>query len=147
LTLSSIDELWMQHIDHMAHLREEVAFEWYAQKNPLVVYKERAYDRFMTMITSIEHRVIKWLLTAKPRESIDTVMLEENLLASYLETWKEEKSEWSQISPWIEKVLLKQSEARGEKKETIGNYQYKDTGRNDPCPCGSGKKFKQCHWI
>jgi preprotein translocase subunit SecA len=147
LTLASIDELWMQHIDHMAHLREEVAFEWYAQKNPLVVYKERAYDRFMTMIATIEHRVIKWLLTAKPRESIDTVMLEENLLTSYLETWKEEKSEWSQIAPWIEKILLKQSEARGEKKENTGNYQYKDTGRNDPCPCGSGKKFKQCHWI
>jgi len=117
LTLASIDELWMQHIDHMAHLREEVAFEWYAQKNPLVVYKERAYDRFMTMIANIEHRVIKWLLTAKPRESIDTVMLEENLLSSYLETWIEEKGGWSPIAPWIEKVLLKQSESRWEKRK------------------------------
>ncbi len=43
----------------MAHLREEVAFEGYAQKNPLVVYKERAYDHFVVMIHTIEHRVIK----------------------------------------------------------------------------------------
>jgi preprotein translocase subunit SecA len=59
LSLASIDELWMQHIDRMAHLREEVAFEGYAQKNPLIVYKERAYDHFVTMIHTIEHRVIK----------------------------------------------------------------------------------------
>ncbi len=59
LSLVGIDELWMQHIDRMAHLREEVAFEGYAQKNPLIVYKERAYDHFVAMIHTIEHRVIK----------------------------------------------------------------------------------------
>jgi preprotein translocase subunit SecA len=59
LSLAGIDELWMQHIDRMAHLREEVAFEGYAQKNPLIVYKERAYDHFVAMIHTIEHRVIK----------------------------------------------------------------------------------------
>lgn len=59
LTLAGIDELWMQHIDRMAHLREEVAFEGYAQKNPLIVYKERAYDHFVAMIHTIEHRVVK----------------------------------------------------------------------------------------
>jgi preprotein translocase subunit SecA len=59
LTLAGIDELWMQHIDRMAHLREEVAFEGYAQKNPLIVYKERSYDHFVAMIHTIEHRVVK----------------------------------------------------------------------------------------
>jgi len=49
----------MQHIDRMAHLREEVAFEGYAQKNPLVVYREKAYDYFIEMIRDMEHRVIK----------------------------------------------------------------------------------------
>lgn len=43
----------------MSHLREEVAFEGYAQKNPLVIYKERSYDRFIDMISTIEHRVVK----------------------------------------------------------------------------------------
>lgn len=59
LTLASIDEMWMNHIDNMAHLREEVAFEGYAQKNPLVVYKERAYESFVKMMSDIEYRVIK----------------------------------------------------------------------------------------
>lgn len=89
LTLAAIDELWMQHIDRMAHLREEVAFEGYAQKNPLVVYKERAYDYFVEMIRNMEHRVIKGLLTAKPRESIDEVRLEETLLSQYASSAQE----------------------------------------------------------
>jgi len=144
LTLSTVDEFWMQHIDHMAHLREEVVFEWYAQKNPLVVYKEKAYDRFLSMVGNIEHRVVKWLLTAKPRESIDSVMLEENLLTSYLDTWIEWRwEEWK----WMNENVLLRHEPKvirhvdeSSKKET-----YKDVWRNDPCPCGSGKKFKQCH--
>ena len=89
LTLAAIDELWMQHMDAMAHLREEVAFEGYAQKNPLVVYKERAYDSFVNMMSDIEYRVIKGLLTAKPQESIDSVELESALREDYLETGSE----------------------------------------------------------
>ena len=65
LVLGSIDELWMNHIDRMAHLREEVAFEGYAQKQPLVVYKERAYDRFSELIHDIEYRVVKALVGAR----------------------------------------------------------------------------------
>ncbi len=89
LTLAAIDELWMQHMDAMAHLREEVAFEGYAQKNPLVVYKERAYDSFVNMMSDIEYRVIKGLLTAKPQESIDAVELESALREDYIETGSE----------------------------------------------------------
>ena len=59
LTLASIDELWMNHIDSMAHLREEVAFEGYAQKNPLIIYKERAYDKFVILIDTVGLRVVK----------------------------------------------------------------------------------------
>ena len=59
LSLAAIDELWMVHIDSMAHLREEVAFEGYAQKNPLVIYKEKAYDKFVVLIETIGLRVTK----------------------------------------------------------------------------------------
>jgi len=62
LLLESIDELWMRHIDDMAHLREEVAFEGYAQKNPLVVYQERSYEKFMRLIDELAFRVTKGLL-------------------------------------------------------------------------------------
>ena len=70
LMLQSIDLLWMQHIDAMTHLREEVAFESYAQKNPLIVYRERAYDRFMTLISDIDHRVVRSMIASQAPEPV-----------------------------------------------------------------------------
>ena len=70
LILQSIDLLWMQHIDAMTHLREEVAFESYAQKNPLIVYRERAYDRFMTLISDIDHRVVRSMIASQTPEPV-----------------------------------------------------------------------------
>lgn len=153
LSLASIDELWMQHIDRMAHLREEVAFEGYAQKNPLIVYKERAYDHFVTMIHTIEHRVIKWLLTARAQESIDTVNLEETLLTSYLENAEATHEESTDLAA---EGSIAVSMIHNQKKTPIHQIRAEDTpsnntnlptvGRNDPCPCGSEKKYKLCHW-
>jgi len=59
IVLQSIDNLWMRHIDTMSRLREEVAFEWYAQRNPLVVYKERAFNKFNDLIDELEYKVVK----------------------------------------------------------------------------------------
>lgn len=154
LTLAAIDELWMQHIDRMAHLREEVAFEGYAQKNPLVVYKERAYDYFVEMVRNIEHRVVKGLLTAKPREAIDEVRLEETLLSQYADSAQEGRDETIMTSSIQQNMLLHSNQADHEKLDStvtvhkihsLSESQIPSVGRNDPCPCGSGKKYKQCH--
>lgn len=59
IVLKSIDELWMRHIDAMTRLREEVAFEGYAQKNPLVVYKEKAFGKFDDLMHELEYKVVK----------------------------------------------------------------------------------------
>lgn len=152
LTLMSIDELWMQHIDRMAHLREEVAFEGYAQKNPLVVYKERAYQYFLDMMSTIEHRVIKWLITAQPAEAIDSVRLGENLLAWYLDSaqeWLAQNQEAHHANPvlpigmsasWVQNVVRTIRATDNESQDTV-----QEVGRNATCPCGSGKKYKHCH--
>jgi preprotein translocase subunit SecA len=66
--LQSIDELWMLHIDSMTKLREEVAFEWYAQKQPLVVYKEKAFVKFSDLLWDIEYKITKAIF------SINTVV-------------------------------------------------------------------------
>jgi preprotein translocase subunit SecA len=141
----------MQHIDRMAHLREEVAFEWYAQKQPLIVYREKAYNYFIEMMGNIEHRVVKWLLTARPREWVESVNLEERLLESYTNTWITEKEVLSKeqvnvllnspLSPDVESATIYTLSA-DTKNPTDW---FKGTERNAPCPCGSGKKYKQCH--
>ncbi len=149
LTLAAIDELWISHIDSMAHLREEVAFEWYAQKNPLVIYKEKAYAKFVSLIETIWLRVTKWLLTAKAREGVEEVNLEETLLAKYAES-AEEHFDMKAVHSASHMGHTEYDETSGEEDIKIVNanekkQEYAWVWRNDPCPCGSGKKFKQCH--
>ncbi len=80
ISLATIDEFWMNHIDKMAHLREEVAFEGYAQKQPLVIYKERAYEKFAELMTEIDYRVIRSLLSAQSFTPVAPVEIPEHLL-------------------------------------------------------------------
>ena len=85
LMLQSIDELWMMHIDGMSKLREAVAFEWYAQKNPLVVYKEKAFDKFKNLIDEIEYKVTKAIFSAKQDIEIKQLEIQAQNLVENLE--------------------------------------------------------------
>lgn len=78
IVLSSIDELWMRHIDSMSRLREEVAFEWYAQKNPLTVYKEKAYFKFKDLINEMEFKVTKAMFSIKEAKEVEEIDLSKN---------------------------------------------------------------------
>lgn len=83
IVLSSIDELWMRHIDWMSKLREEVAFEWYAQRDPLVVYKEKAFQKFWDLMDEIWFKVIKSIFiidknTQIQQAQIDLEKIQEN---------------------------------------------------------------------
>ena len=79
IVLQSIDELWMKHIDSMSQLREEVAFEGYAQKNPLVVYKEKAYEKFRDLMDEIEYKTTKAIFSVKDAQVIvESVTLNES---------------------------------------------------------------------
>lgn len=78
VVLQSIDELWMRHIDSMSKLRESVAFEWYAQKNPLIVYKEKAFYKFEDLIWEIWYKVTKTIFVVKQDIEIKQMELNEN---------------------------------------------------------------------
>lgn len=75
IVLQSIDNLWMRHINAMSNLREEVAFEWYAQRQPLVVYKEKAYVKFNTLMDELEYKTIKSMFSINESQKIEQVEL------------------------------------------------------------------------
>lgn len=77
IVLQSIDELWMRHIDAMSKLREAVAFEWYAQRNPLIVYKEKAFYKFEELISEIEYKTTKAIFSVKTDIEIKQIELNE----------------------------------------------------------------------
>lgn len=78
VVLQTIDELWMMHIDSMSKLRESVAFEWYAQRQPLVVYKEKAFDKFGNLMWEIEFKTTKAMFSIKKNIEVKQMELNEN---------------------------------------------------------------------
>jgi len=76
IVLQSIDRLWMRHIDAMSRLREEVAFEWYAQRQPLVVYKEKAYEKFNILIDELEYKVVKSMFSINQISEVEQVQID-----------------------------------------------------------------------
>jgi len=94
IMLQSIDELWMLHIDSMTKLREEVAFEWYAQKQPLVVYKEKAFVKFENLLWDIEYKITKAIFSINAvaeDTKIEDIKIDEKDLVWVLDNLLEEE--------------------------------------------------------
>nr|WP_027870475.1 preprotein translocase subunit SecA [[Eubacterium] cellulosolvens] len=118
ILLKVIDEKWMMHIDDMEQLRQGIGLVGYGQRDPKVEYKMLAYDMFSEMTNSIQEDTIRVLYHAHPQESV-----EREQVAEITGTNRDDDS------------LKKKPSTRAAKK----------IYPNDPCPCGSGLKYKQCH--
>ena len=110
MLLRVVDSLWMDHIDQMQQLRNEIGLQSYGQHDPIVAYKQIGFDMFENMIHEIRERTALFLLNVK------------------IETQPVPKQVIKPIN------VVEQKSAKAEQK----------TGRNAPCPCGSGKKYKNC---
>lgn len=116
LYLRSIDNLWINHIDALTHLRDGIGLRGYGQKDPLIEYKKEAYNMFQTLLAAIQSDIL-------------SVFFKVNITRQAPDDHQKKTNK------------VDQSE---EKNKGLNNPKQK-VGRNDPCPCGSGKKFKKCH--
>lgn len=118
ITLQVIDNYWMEHINTMSHLREGIYLRGYGQEDPLHAYTVEGYNLFDEMNAKIDKDVTVFLMKAEIRQNI------------------------------VRKETVKKEEMHtNEDKETVAKrkpIRKKKIGRNDPCPCGSGRKYKQC---
>jgi len=127
--LKTIDQYWMEHLDNLSNLRDSTNLQGYGQRDPLIEYKKRGFDLFQNLLSNISHAVIKTFFRIQPMEeqAIPTLQaVAQNLQfsgADELKQFQESGKSASQDKPI--------------KKESL-------TGRNEPCPCGSGKKYKKC---
>ena len=116
ITLNVIDKFWTEHINTMSHLLEGITLRQYAQDNPLRAYTQEGYELFDRMLQNIDQNVTLYLLRAEIRQNIERKEVAKNKVTN-------DSSE-----------PLKKAPVKSKKK----------VGRNDPCPCGSGKKYKNC---
>ncbi|MFD2761221.1 preprotein translocase subunit SecA [Lentibacillus juripiscarius] len=122
IVLRTVDTKWMDHIDQMDQLRQGIHLRAYGQNDPLQEYQAEGFQMFEEMIVEIEEEVAKYVMKAQIRDNLQRQEVAKNTQAVSGEQEEEEKKK--SRKPYV-------------KTET--------TGRNDPCPCGSGKKYKHCH--
>ena len=121
--LQNVDKKWMDHLESMDSLMEYIGLQAYAQRNPISEYRLRGADLFDEMITAIRDDTARMILSIVPRPKAELKRVE--------------------VAKPVSEGFA--GGAKGEKavRKPIVNKEAK-VGRNDPCPCGSGKKYKKC---
>ncbi len=157
VTLRSIDTHWMEHIDDMSHLREQVAFSGYAQRDPVIEYQDQGFRRFQTLIQNIESEIVRAILQIDFAQFAPRVILQqaEQELAGLTTNESQIEGELTQTGVGARGLQVSQDggslievkknpQVAGGQRPVAGSSKV---GRNDPCPCGSGKKYKKCHGV
>jgi len=140
IMLQVIDAKWKDHLYAMDNLREGIGLRAYGQRDPLIEYQHEGYDMFMAMIDSVKHETIEFLFKVQ-------AVKEGSPLRGVFQSLPQEfvKSEAAPMS----KIPTHQAQVREkfqEEQPAVEQYKRQEpkVGRNDPCPCGSGKKYKKC---
>lgn len=120
ILLRTVDTKWMDHIDQMEQLRQGIHLRAYGQNDPLNEYQMEGFSMFESMVESIEDEVARYIMKAQIRDNLQ----------------REEVAKDTQA------VSGDQSEKPKKRRPYVRKH---NVGRNDPCPCGSGKKYKNCH--
>ncbi|MEE1174117.1 MAG: preprotein translocase subunit SecA [Paludibacteraceae bacterium] len=133
--LHTIDEAWKEHLRELDELRQSVQNASYEQKDPLLIYKLESYNLFKRMIETINYKAITVLMRAQiPVREGDAVR----------EAAPEKRQDYSKYQSQKTDIMQAGQQDTREKQKQQPIHAEKTVGRNDPCPCGSGKKYKQC---
>ncbi|MCI1004605.1 preprotein translocase subunit SecA [Herbaspirillum sp. C7C8] len=138
--LQSIDNHWREHLAALDHLRQGIHLRGYAQKNPKQEYKREAFELFAQMLDLIKNEVIKVVMTVRIQSREEIEAAEESMSGGSPINVNYQHADFDpEAAP--EELLAPTAQAGSEDDGS----EYPKVGRNDPCPCGSGKKYKQCH--
>src|SRR5690606_33405868 len=145
IMLNVVDQSWKEHLGRMDYLRQGIHLRGYAQKQPKQEYKREAFELFSDMLDKVKHEVVTMLARVRIRT-------EEEIAAV-------EAQERAQAEARLRQAQFQHADSGGygaDEEAATPDYQHDGprqpivrdgakVGRNDPCPCGSGKKFKHCH--
>ena len=141
--LQHLDSSWKEHLSAMDHLRQGIHLRGYAQKNPKQEYKREAFELFTEMLDAIKAEVVSILAKVQIKEESDVNAVEDQ---------RRQQSEVQAVNYQHEKTSAMKEAAGSEPEVAVQAEEAtpfvredRKVGRNEPCPCGSGKKFKQCH--
>jgi preprotein translocase subunit SecA len=149
ITLALIDDAWKEHLRAMDDLRHSVQTAGYEQKDPLVIYKIEAFAAFKQMDDQVNKDIVSFLAHCHipvEQNSQDTRIVEERIRKTDMSKMKQRREEFAGAGAGPD--YLSQENDYIDPSETLKQEPVRvgpKVGRNDPCPCGSGKKYKNCH--
>jgi preprotein translocase subunit SecA len=126
IMLQVVDMQWKDHLLAMDHLKEGIGLRGYSQRDPLVEYKRESFELFEAMMDRVEDETLRYLFLLRTPEE------EEEMIRQYQRRKRREQAQMQMIGA-----------GAAEKPQQV--IRREKIGRNDPCPCGSGKKYKKCH--
>jgi len=146
ITLQILDTLWKEHLGQMDSLRQGIGLRGYGGKNPKQEYKREAFALFEELLSNLQHEVVKFLSLVKIKQDESADAIEQQRLQ---ELQKQQTTqvhrETSAMAPQEGEQPAGQQAPAQQQPQTPYQREGQKVGRNDPCPCGSGKKYKQCH--
>ncbi|QIZ78541.1 preprotein translocase subunit SecA [Ferrimonas lipolytica] len=135
--LQTLDNLWKEHLAAMDHLRQGIHLRGYAQKNPKQEYKRESFELFQSMLESLKTDVISLLSKIQVQAQADVDEMEAKR--------RREEEALARQRAFEHQQAQEHLATEGQLGQETQTREGPKVGRNDPCPCGSGKKFKQCH--
>lgn len=144
--LHVIDTLWMEHIDQMTQLRESVSLRGYGQRDPLMEYKQEAFQAFRKLLDSIQHNAVNTIFKVQINLEAPPAAQDKSPAPAQMQTNKDaiegniSGTKFRRQPASAEAAVAQRISADAPAQEKVA-----EVGRNEPCPCGSGKKYKKCH--
>ena len=136
VVLTTIDENWKDHLREMDQLRQSVQNATYEQKDPLLIYKFESFNLFSKMLEKVNREILSTLFKAM-------IPIRENQQSAPQQPVKPQRTDMSRMQ--TSRMEAAAAAGQGDKSKPAPIHVDKKVGRNDPCPCGSGKKYKHCH--
>lgn len=140
IMLSVLDSLWKEHLASMDHLRQGIGLRAYAQRNPKQEYKRESFQLFQELLENLKHEVVRLLYRVEPVSREQMEEMERKRRAEAERQRQNMQMKHAQVSG----LTGETAEEEPRRPETFVRHERK-IGRNEPCPCGSGKKYKACH--
>jgi len=141
--LQTLDHLWREHLVMLEHLRQVIGLRGYGQRDPLNEYKAEAFSLFEAMVAHLREAVTAQLMRV---EVVQSPPAEEAAQLPYMEAHKVDPTTGEdEMAPALAPALVGNGNGAQAERQTNDPSTWRKVGRNEPCPCGSGKKFKHCH--
>ena len=143
ILLQTLDHLWREHLVMLEHLRQVIGLRGYGQRDPLNEYKAEAFSLFEAMVAHLREAVTAQLMRV---EIVQPPPAEEAAALPYMEAHKVDPTTGEdEMAPALATGLARQWQRRQTERNSNDPSSWGKVGRNELCPCGSGKKFKHCH--